>query len=123
MEVTYPVTENAFSAEVASPKAQSGSCPKVTDRYLPSATRSTKAEAFSNLMLIAAHAQLLPIFEQDEVITVEPRMNFLHITQVHDGGPMNPNKVLRTEALHQCGQRLSNSILTRRQVEDRTISG
>ncbi len=74
-------------------------------------------------MLIAAHSQFSSIFEQDDVIPMKPRMNFLHVMQVYYGATMNPNEFLRIEALLQRGKRLSNDILTGGHVQDRAIPG
>jgi hypothetical protein len=57
----------------------------------------THAQSLSSRRLITAHAQVGAILQHNDVVTMEPGLDFLDAAAVHDRGAVYPQKVLGVE--------------------------
>src|SRR6185295_7645797 len=60
--------------------------------------------------VVAAEGELFPVFHDDAVLTMKPRLHLLDAIDLHDRGTMNPAELSRIELLFQTADRLAQQI-------------
>ena len=57
--------------------------------------------------VITTQSELLTVFHDDAILAMKPRLHLLDAIDLHDGGPVNSQELLRIELLFQTANRLS----------------
>jgi hypothetical protein len=71
---------------------------------------TTEPESLCHFALVTAHPEFLSVLQKDEMIAVEPRVNFFHEPDIDDGRAMNSQKVFRVQLAFEAGQRFADII-------------
>lgn len=87
-----------------------------------SAALAQNAESFGDVALITAHAQLLTILQDDEVMTVEPGLDLADAADVDDGGAMDANELAGIQSGFESCQCLPDLIMTSAGMELRIVA-